>query len=100
MSESLLELHAVHTHIGGHRILHGVNLAVPAGEVTMLLGRNGAGKTTRLRSILGLCKPTQGSIHFQGRALHGLPTPDIAQSGIGHVPESMGIFRPQYCSSV
>ncbi|HEY9239708.1 MAG TPA: ATP-binding cassette domain-containing protein, partial [Burkholderiaceae bacterium] len=51
MSASLLSLQGVHTHIGSYHILHGVDLAVPAGQVTMLLGRNGAGKTTTLRTI-------------------------------------------------
>ena len=54
MSNALLELQGVHTHIGAYHILHGVDLAVPRGEVTMLLGRNGAGKTTTLRTIMGL----------------------------------------------
>ena len=87
-----LELHDVHTHIGAHHILHGVNLAVPEGEVTMLLGRNGAGKTTTLRTVMGLWAASKGSVTFRGRAIQGQPTPDIAQLGIAYVPESMGIF--------
>ena len=89
---ALLELHDVHTHIGAYHILHGVNLAVLEGEVTMLLGRNGAGKTTTLRTIMGLWAASKGSVTFQGRAIQGQPTPDIAQLGIAYVPESMGIF--------
>ncbi|HJV70685.1 ABC transporter ATP-binding protein [Ideonella sp.] len=92
----LLVLQGVHTHIGAYHILHGVELAVPEGQVTMLLGRNGAGKTTTLRTIMGLWAASQGSLRFQGRQIGGpggqLATPDIAQRGIAYVPESMGIF--------
>jgi len=92
MSQPILELTGVHTHIGAYHILHGVDFAVPAGEVTMLLGRNGAGKSTTLRSIMGLWQASQGDIRFQGRSLKGLTTPEIAQLGVAYVPESMGIF--------
>ncbi len=91
MTQALLYLQGVHTHIGSYHILHGVDLTVPAGEVTMLLGRNGAGKTTTLRSIMGLWKASQGSVSFEGRAMPAA-TPDIAQLGIAYVPENMGIF--------
>jgi branched-chain amino acid transport system ATP-binding protein len=91
MTEALLELQGVHTHIGSYHILHGVDLTVPVGEVTMLLGRNGAGKTTTLRTIMGLWKASQGSLRFDGSALPAA-TPDIAQLGIAYVPENMGIF--------
>ena len=89
---ALLELSAVHTHIGAYHILHGVDLSVPEGQVTMLLGRNGAGKTTTLRTIMGLWAASQGTVSFRGQAIQGRPTPDIAQAGIGYVPEAMGIF--------
>ena len=89
---ALLELTGVHTHIGAYHILHGVDLMVPEGEVTMLLGRNGAGKSTTLRTIMGLWAASRGEIHFRGQAIHGRETPDIAQLGIAYVPESMGIF--------
>ena len=92
MSNVLLELKGVHTHIGAYHILHGVDLAVPAGQVTMLLGRNGAGKTTTLRTIMGLWPASQGEITFRGKRLNGLLTPDIAAGGIAYVPENMGIF--------
>jgi len=88
----LLQMDGVHTHIGAYHILHGVDLAVPEGEVTMLLGRNGAGKTTTLRTIMGLWAASKGSVTFKGQAIHGLATSAIAQLGIGYVPESMGIF--------
>jgi branched-chain amino acid transport system ATP-binding protein len=89
---SLLQLRGVHTHIGAYHVLHGVDLDVPEGEVTMLLGRNGAGKTTTLRTIMGLWRASRGALHFQGQALNGCTTPEIAQRGIAYVPENMGIF--------
>ncbi len=92
MTTPLLELTGVHTHIGAYHILHGVDFAVPEGGVTMLLGRNGAGKSTTLRSIMGLWQPSAGEVRFQGRSLKGQATPDIATQGIAYVPESMGIF--------
>ncbi len=92
MMAPLLELQGVHTHIGAYHILHGVELAVPEGQVTMLLGRNGAGKTTTLRTVMGLWAASQGSISFKGQRIEGLATPDIAALGIAYVPESMGIF--------
>ncbi len=88
----LLELEAVQTHIGQYHILHGVNLAVPAGAVTMLLGRNGAGKTTTLRTILGLWRASAGRIRFANQDIARLPTPDIARLGIAYVPETTGLF--------
>lgn len=88
----MLRLSGVHTHIGAYHILHGVDFHVPAGKTTMLLGRNGAGKTTSLRTIMGLWKPSQGRIEFEGRVISGTDTPLIAQSGIAYVPENMGIF--------
>jgi branched-chain amino acid transport system ATP-binding protein len=91
MSNALLSLQGVHTHIGAYHILHGVDFDVPRGEVTMLLGRNGAGKTTTLRTIMGLWQRSQGEIVFDGAPLVGT-TPEIAQRGIGYVPENMGIF--------
>ena len=92
MSADLLTLQDVHTHIGSYHILHGVDLAVPAGQVTMLLGRNGAGKTTTLRTIMGLWAASAGTVAFDGQPIHRRGTPDIAQLGIAYVPETMGIF--------
>ncbi len=88
----LLRLEGVHTHIGRYHILHGVDLAVPEGELTMLLGRNGAGKTTTLRTVMGLWRASAGRISFAGADITRLPTPDIARLGIAYVPETMGIF--------
>ena len=88
----LLQLSGVHTHIGRYHILHGVDLAVQAGRLTMLLGRNGAGKSTTLRTIMGLWRRSAGEITFDGRPIGALATPDIARFGIAYVPETMGIF--------
>ncbi len=92
MNAPLLKLDGVHSHIGAYHILHGVDLAVPEGEVTMLLGRNGAGKTTTLRTIMGLVRTTRGSVSFGAQNLSAMATPDIAREGIAYVPETMGIF--------
>lgn len=92
MSEPILTLRGLNTHIAQYHILHGVEFDVPRGQLTMLLGRNGAGKTTTLRSIMGLWKPSAGEILFEGRNIAGLSTPEIARLGIAYVPESMAIF--------
>ncbi|WP_033366152.1 ABC transporter ATP-binding protein [Bordetella sp. FB-8] len=93
---SLLELRGVHTHIGAYHILHGVDLAVPPGQVTMLLGRNGAGKTTTLRTIMGLWRISSGELRLQdrivGNADRRIAPPDMVDQGIAYVPENMGIF--------
>ncbi|CAB3827230.1 High-affinity branched-chain amino acid transport ATP-binding protein LivF [Achromobacter anxifer] len=96
MTQALLELKDVHTHIGAYHILHGVDLAVPPAAVTMLLGRNGAGKTTTLRTIMGLWRASQGQVSFDGAPVGGPGTrtspPDMARMGMAYVPENMGIF--------
>ena len=92
MTDAVLKLSGVHTHIGEYHILQGVDLAVPRGGLTVLLGRNGAGKTTTLRTIMGLWQASAGSVQFNGRDISKLRTPDIAQAGIAYVPESMAVF--------
>src|SRR3954467_12338457 len=92
MSDHLLMLSGVHTHIGAYHILHGVDLAVPRGQLTMLLGRNGAGKTTTLRTIMGLWHASQGRITFDGHDITQSATPQIASMNVAYVPENMGIF--------
>ena len=92
MSDNLLTLEGVHTHIGAYHILHGVDLAVPRGQMTMLLGRNGVGKTTTLRTIMGLWPASRGRIVFNGQDITKLATPQIAGLNIAYVPENMGIF--------
>ena len=95
-TNNLLTLEGVHTHIGAYHILHGVDLAVPRGQLTMLLGRNGAGKTTTLRTIMGLWHASQGRVRFgHGNKVVEITaqhTPQIAGLGIAYVPENMGIF--------
>jgi branched-chain amino acid transport system ATP-binding protein len=92
MSEPILRLSGVHTSIGQYHILQGIDLAVPAGGVTMLLGRNGVGKTTTLRTIMGLWRASRGLISFDGNDITHMPTAAIAGCGVGYVPEDMGIF--------
>ena len=77
---------------GGSRVLHGVSFAVGAGEVVTLLGRNGMGKTTTVRAVMGLLKPQGGRIAFDGADVTGLPPYRIAQRGIGLVPEGRQVF--------
>ena len=88
----LLTLSGVHTHIGRYHILHGVDFAVPTGQTMMLLGRNGAGKTSTLRTIMGLWQASSGEISLAGERIEHLATPDIARRDIGYVPESMAVF--------
>ncbi len=91
-SEPVLEVEDVHTWIGQHHILQGVSLRIRAGAVTVLLGRNGAGKTTALRTIVGLLHAGRGAVRFEGRPIHRLPAYEVVRLGIGYVPEGQGIF--------
>jgi branched-chain amino acid transport system ATP-binding protein len=88
----VLEVRNVHAAYGKSHVLHGVSLTARAGEVVSLLGRNGAGKSTTLKAIVGLVELTQGEIVLDGRALQGLPTHAISRAGIGWVPEDRRIF--------
>jgi branched-chain amino acid transport system ATP-binding protein len=92
MSE-LLSVANIHTKIGQFLILEDVSFSVQEGGITVLLGRNGAGKTTSLRSIIGQLKPTEGSIKFRQEELIGRPSYDIVKMGIGYVPEHRAIFN-------
>ncbi|KAB8039331.1 ABC transporter ATP-binding protein [Janthinobacterium aquaticum] len=89
---SALEISQLHTWYGESHILHDVNLKVEQGEVVTLLGRNGAGRTTTLRAIMGLTGARTGSIKVNGVEAVGLPTHRIAHLGIGYCPEERGIF--------
>jgi len=96
MSE-LLRLENVHAFYGESHILHGINLHVQQGEVVTLLGRNGAGRTTTLKAILGLVGRRSGSIQMKGQETVSLPPHKIAQMGIGFCPEERGIFASLTC---
>lgn len=88
----LLRLEGVHTHIGQYHILQGVSFSVETNSLTMLLGRNGAGKTTCLRTIMGLWRASAGKVLYRDREIQGLQTPDISRLDVAYVPENMGIF--------
>lgn len=92
MSDPILTLAGVHTNIGQYHILQGVDLVVPRGQVTMLLGRNGVGKTTTLRTVMGHWRASRGTITLDGADVTQMPTAAIARMGLGYVPENMGIF--------
>jgi branched-chain amino acid transport system ATP-binding protein len=92
MSAKALEISQLHTWYGESHILHDVNLSVDQGEVVTLLGRNGAGRTTTLRAIMGLTGARKGSIKLNGNEIIDLPTHKIAHHGIGYCPEERGIF--------
>jgi urea transport system ATP-binding protein len=91
-SEPLLRLSSVETYIGGSRILRGVDLEIFPGEVVALMGRNGVGKTTTLRSITGVLSVRSGTIAFDGESIEKLPIDVRARSGIGYVPQGREIF--------
>jgi len=88
----MLRLDDVHVHIGKLHILQGVNLEVQAGESAALLGRNGVGKTTTLRAIMGLARKSRGIIEFDGVDLSRCPPHEVPRRGIGYVPQGRGIF--------
>lgn len=88
----LLEVKNLNTHYGPSHVLQGINLNIAEGELVALLGRNGMGKSTTLKSIMGMVKPTSGSVMFDGREMAGLPPYKIARAGIGYVPEERRIF--------
>ena len=87
-----LTLDGVHTHIGRYHILQGVDFDAPAGRTTMLLGRNGAGKTTALRTIMGLWRASHGRIALGETELAGMAASEIARLGVGYAPETMAVF--------
>ncbi len=91
---SMLEVDDIHTYYGDSHILHGVSLRVAAGEAVALLGRNGAGKTTMIRSIVGFTPPRDGRIVFDGDAIHRWPAHRITRRGMALVPQGRRIFAP------
>ncbi|MCY7317372.1 MAG: ABC transporter ATP-binding protein [Ramlibacter sp.] len=92
MSKELLRIADLHAWYGESHILHGVNLSVHEGEVVCLLGRNGAGRTTTMRAILGLTGARTGSIMIKGEEAIRLPAHKVARMGVGYCPEERGIF--------
>lgn len=88
----ILEVQNLYAALGFSRILFGVSLSVGEGEVVSILGRNGVGKTTTLRSIMGLVRPSSGSVRWKGQEIAGLASYEIARLGVGFVPEDRRIF--------
>jgi branched-chain amino acid transport system ATP-binding protein len=88
----MLQIRDLETAYGRSQVLFGVNLEVPASQVVTLIGRNGMGKTTTVKSIMGITPPKAGEILFDGKALHGSASYRIAQAGIGLVPEGRQVF--------
>jgi branched-chain amino acid transport system ATP-binding protein len=92
LTDPVLEIAGLHGHYGESHVLHGLNLAVGAGEVATIVGRNGAGKTTTLRAVMGILAKRSGSIRVMGVETIALPPERIARLGVGYVPEERGIF--------
>jgi branched-chain amino acid transport system ATP-binding protein len=88
----MLSVKDLHAYYGRAHILHGISLEAKAGEVVALLGRNGAGKSTAMKAIIGLVPPAQGEVSFAGRRIDRLPPYRIARLGLGYVPEERRIF--------
>ncbi len=92
-AEPLVLIEDLHTYYGKSHILHGVSLNVQPGEVVGLLGRNGVGKSTTLKTVMGLVPPSQGKVMLEGRSITGVAPHKLARLGIGYVPEDRRIFR-------
>lgn len=91
-TDILIETRGVHTHYGASHILHGIDFHVRRGETIGLMGRNGMGKTTLLKTIVGLVRPSAGDVHIKGQPTRRLPTHAVARLGVAYVPEGRGIF--------
>ena len=92
MTEPLIEARGIHVYYGASHVLHGVDFVVHRGETLGLMGRNGMGKTTLLKSVLGLVSPRRGSVRIGGADMTGAAPHEIARRGIAYVPEGRGIF--------
>jgi branched-chain amino acid transport system ATP-binding protein len=88
----MLEVRDLETAYGRSQVLFGINLGIGQGEVVSLLGRNGMGKTTTVKSLMGICRPKSGEIRLDHAAIHGWPSYRIAQAGLGLVPEGRQVF--------
>ena len=93
MPEALLTVTDIHTYYGDSYVLQGLSLSLPNGRIAAILGRNGMGKTTLVRSVAGLTPPRSGDVVFRGRSLRGMPPYAIAQQGIAIVPQGRRIFK-------
>jgi branched-chain amino acid transport system ATP-binding protein len=91
-AKMLLEVKDLNTFYGTSHVLQGISLNVDQGEIVTLLGRNGMGKSTTLKSVMGLVKPSSGSVVFEGKNITGKPPYKVARAGIGYVPEERRIF--------
>jgi branched-chain amino acid transport system ATP-binding protein len=92
-SDALLAVRDVHTYYGDSYVLHGLSLELSQGKIVAIIGRNGMGKTTLIRSIAGLTPPRRGDVVFEGQSLIGKPAYEIAQSGMAIVPQGRRIFK-------
>ena len=92
MSDFLLEAHELHSYYGASHVLHGVDFRIGRGETVGLMGRNGMGKSTLIRSMLGLLKPRDGEVRVRGTPMTGAEPYLVARQGIAYVPEGSGIF--------
>ena len=91
-NSTLIEAKGLNTHYGASHILRGIDFTVGTGETVGLMGRNGMGKTTLLKSLMGIVKPSGGSVQIKGREMTGAATFEIARMGLAYVPEGRGIF--------
>ena len=89
---AMLAIDNLSVHYGAIQALHGISISVEPGEIVTLIGANGAGKSTTLRAVSGLCKPSEGSITFEGKKLAGLAPHKVLRLGLAQVPEGRGIF--------
>jgi branched-chain amino acid transport system ATP-binding protein len=92
MSDCLIQAQGLNTFYGASHILRGINFSVGRGETIGLMGRNGMGKSTLLKTLMGIVPPRTGSVDIKGRRMNGRPTFEVAQMGIAYVPEGRGIF--------
>ena len=92
MSDTLIHAHGIHTYYGASHILRGIDFTVGHGETIGLMGRNGMGESTLLKSIMGIVPPRKGTVEVKGRPMNCRPTFEVAQMGIAYVPEGRGIF--------
>lgn len=91
-TELLIDARGIHTYYGASHILRGIDFSVARGETIGLMGRNGMGKSTLLKTLMGIVPPRSGEVRIKGQVMNGRPTFEVAQRGIAYVPEGRGIF--------